>query len=201
MTSPLGEGPSKNKANAAPYYSDDLALELDDFRSHSIDTFARLKDAAGGAPSPKIPSPTPIMEDTASNHRRRRSSSLASLNNPSGAGRTPKKKNLHRTPGDIDEADEDKQSADGEDSSSSKDNSGSSDFELGHIDDDSGLDDDEETGLTGRERQKRRRRKRRNTRLDERVAGGIKITKEEEQEATRDVIRNSAINVVLILLW
>src|SRR6266516_4742620 len=59
---------------------------------------------------------------------------------------------------------------------------------------------DEETGLT-RDRQQKQRRRRRNSRISERIAGGNLVTKEEEREADQSVLKNSLINVCLILMW
>jgi solute carrier family 35, member C2 len=78
---------------------------------------------------------------------------------------------------------------------------GSSDFELDDMLSDEGLEDDEETGLTGTERGKRRRRKRKNAQLDQRVVGGISYTEEEDKLAAQTVIRASLINASLIALW
>jgi len=62
------------------------------------------------------------------------------------------------------------------------------------------LHDDEETGLTKKERDRRKWRKRRNTLLDQRVAPE-KISEEEKKEADQSVVRSSLINVALIALW
>lgn len=76
----------------------------------------------------------------------------------------------------------------------------SSDMETNDTGSDGGLEDDEETGLTGYNKRKRRRRKRRNTKLDERVAE-TKVTREEEKIATQSLLRALLINAVLIGLW
>jgi solute carrier family 35, member C2 len=80
------------------------------------------------------------------------------------------------------------------------DMSTSEDVELDDLSED-GLQDDEETGLTGKDRGKRKRRKRRNTLLDQRVAGEVNITAEEKKEANQHVMKNMLINVSLIGLW
>lgn len=77
----------------------------------------------------------------------------------------------------------------------------SEDVELDHLSDDDDMQDDEETGLTGKDKRKRKGRKRRSTLLDQRVAGDIKITDEERKEADANVFKNSIINGVLIGLW
>ncbi|KAF1983516.1 TPT-domain-containing protein [Aulographum hederae CBS 113979] len=77
----------------------------------------------------------------------------------------------------------------------------SEDHELDEYRSDEGLEDDEETGLTGKERERRRRRKQRNTRLDGRIAGDLNITKEAEKVADQSIIRHSVINALLICSW
>lgn len=64
-----------------------------------------------------------------------------------------------------------------------------------------GLQDDEETGLTGKDRSRRKRRRRKNTLLDQRIAADVKITAEEKKEADQNVLKNSIINGLLILSW
>jgi solute carrier family 35, member C2 len=65
---------------------------------------------------------------------------------------------------------------------------------------DEDLHDDEETGLTGRDRRRKQKKRRHNTALDNRVAGEA-ITAEEKKEADQNVIKKSLINILLILLW
>ena len=74
-------------------------------------------------------------------------------------------------------------------------------LELDDYSEEEGLDDDEETGLTGRARNQRRDRKTQNTLLDQRIASDSGITKEEKTEAYQDMIKRMAINGVLIGLW
>lgn len=68
---------------------------------------------------------------------------------------------------------------------------------------DEDLHDDEETGLTGKDKRRKRMKKKRHTRLDQRIVkdrdGGL--TAEEKREADQHVFRRSVINVVLIGLW
>jgi hypothetical protein len=66
---------------------------------------------------------------------------------------------------------------------------------------DDGLQDDEETGLTGKAKGRRKNKRRRNTLLDQRIAGDVKITAEEKKEADQNVVRKSVINGILIGLW
>ncbi|KAK2041275.1 triose-phosphate transporter [Colletotrichum somersetense] len=65
---------------------------------------------------------------------------------------------------------------------------------------DEDLHDDEEMGLTKKDKNRKKKKKRNNTRLDQRIVRG-EISVEEKKEADKNVIRRSVINVVLILLW
>ncbi|KAH9891403.1 triose-phosphate transporter family-domain-containing protein [Xylariomycetidae sp. FL2044] len=65
---------------------------------------------------------------------------------------------------------------------------------------DEDLHDDEETGLTKKDRRRKRDKRRRNTRLDQRIVRD-KITDEERKEADQNMVRRLATNVVLIGLW
>lgn len=86
------------------------------------------------------------------------------------------------------------------------DESTSEDLELDDLTDE-GVQDDEETGLTGHDKGRRHRRKRRHTRLDQRIAGdghaggkGV-ITAQEKKEADQNVVKKSLINGLLIAMW
>lgn len=76
----------------------------------------------------------------------------------------------------------------------------SDEVELDDLSDD-GLQDDEETGLTGKVKGRRKHKKRQNTQLDHRIAGDIKITDEEKKEADQNVFKRSLVNGILIGLW
>lgn len=80
------------------------------------------------------------------------------------------------------------------------DESTSEDVEMEDMSED-GLQDDEETGLTGKVKGKRKMRRRRNTLLDQRVVGSAEITEEEKKEADQNVFKKSLINGTLIGLW
>lgn len=141
--------------------------------------------------------PTPkSMEDQATAaHARRRSSSLAGASLPS---QHADRKHRRRKSDHILE--------EGEDGSYDSDSASSTWTDSDHLELDNmsndGLQDDEETGLTGRDRRRRRRRKRRNTLLDQRVVPNeAHITKEEEKIANQNVIQSMLINAVLIGLW
>lgn len=69
------------------------------------------------------------------------------------------------------------------------------------LSEDDALQDDEETGLTGKDKSKRRRRKRGNTLLDQRIVGSTSPTAEEKQLADKNVIKKGLVNGLLIVLW
>jgi len=133
------------------------------------------------------------MQPEPSGHRRRKSSLMNALDGSKGVlrrtSRSPTKRNdILEEPKPGDAADED----------SSK--STSEDVELDDLSED-GLQDDEETGLTGKDKGRRKQRRRRNTLLDQRIAGDIKITDEEKKEADQNVFKKSLVNGILIGLW
>ncbi|CRK27322.1 hypothetical protein BN1723_003492, partial [Verticillium longisporum] len=148
------------------------------------------------------PSSGPIIEMepmTGAGHRRRRSSLMQSVgaSTPDRAAR-PRAQSLRtpgaRAPGGL--AEEPKISEEAPDAfpSASADPADDS-FS------DEDLHDDEETGLTKKDKRRKRQKKRRNTLLDQRIARGGDITAEEKKEADHNVVRNLAINASLILLW
>ncbi|KAK1757444.1 hypothetical protein QBC47DRAFT_376013 [Echria macrotheca] len=65
---------------------------------------------------------------------------------------------------------------------------------------DEDLHDDEEAGLTGKDKRRKRHKRDRNTQLDQRIARD-RISAEEKKEADRSVARRLAINATLIGLW
>jgi solute carrier family 35 protein C2 len=134
-------------------------------------------------------------EQAAQNQARRRSSSLAGATIP--AKKDPQKHRRRRSDHIAEEGEESPSDAERSDSESRSD---STDFELDDMSAD-GLDDDEETGLTKRDRRRRRRRKRRNTLLDQRVVPTDTYTKEEKKLADQNLIKSMLINSVLIGAW
>lgn len=65
---------------------------------------------------------------------------------------------------------------------------------------DDDLRDDEETGLTAKERRRRHKKKTRNTLLDQRIIGDSN-TADETREADQTVLRKLTVNGTLIGLW
>ncbi|KAI1744072.1 triose-phosphate transporter family-domain-containing protein [Xylaria scruposa] len=65
---------------------------------------------------------------------------------------------------------------------------------------DEDLHDDEETGLTNKDKRRKRNKRRRNTRLDQRIVRD-NLTDEERKQADQNVFRKLAVNAALIGLW
>jgi solute carrier family 35 protein C2 len=139
--------------------------------------------------------PNPTMTDELI--ARRRSSSLAGATLP--PTKTDLKKHRRRHSEHI--AEEGEEHSSDADRSGSESPSDSDDLELDNMSND-GLEDDEETGLTKRDRRRRRRRKRRNTLLDQRIVpNDDTYTKEEKKLADQNLLKSMLVNGVLIGLW
>ncbi|RWA08197.1 hypothetical protein EKO27_g6897 [Xylaria grammica] len=65
---------------------------------------------------------------------------------------------------------------------------------------DEDLHDDEETGLTKKDKRRKERKRRRNTRLDQRIVRD-NLTDEERKQADQNFVRKLAVNAALIGLW
>ena len=127
-------------------------------------------------------------------HRRRRSS-LAGPAQPSASRRRsprPRAQSIRNTSSGRGEG---KISEEGG-KFDARDASGADEDELSSED----LHDDEETGLTGADRQRKRRKRRRNTQLDQRIARE-RISAEEKEEADRSVLKRLLVNLSLIGSW
>lgn len=194
--------------------------------SSVVTTFQVPQSTSGRIPSP-VDQPTRLGEDRlqaldaasasavinplesdmeppvgSSGHRRRRSSAQISIdtsNNLASQRRSPQSAASdakHTLPLEIPEEPKPISHR----VSGDEDISSSEDFEMDDLSED-GLQDDEETGLTGKDKRKRRRRKRRNTLLDQRVAGELSTTEEDKKEADKHVLKNMLMNGLFIVLW
>ncbi|KAI0971449.1 triose-phosphate transporter family-domain-containing protein [Xylaria arbuscula] len=127
-------------------------------------------------------------------HRRRRSTLSASPNTPlrpsSRTGR-PRATSIKNT-GDV----EPKISEEDLAIYSSRSNARDDEDPLSDED----LHDDEETGLTSKDKRRKQSKRRRSTRLDQRIARD-NLSDEERKQADQSVVRRLAVNAVLIGLW
>jgi solute carrier family 35 protein C2 len=189
---------AQNNAPAAPLLSPGNEFPLRTLPSLPSDSSLSEVDSEDDTNIPRpvdiaklLHPPVPTImenEQAAQNNARRRSSSLAGASAPTT--KDTQKHRRRRSEHGIAEEGEDEYSP-----------SDSTDFELDDMSAD-GLDDDEETGLTKRDRRRRRRRKRRNTLLDQRIVPTTDTyTKEEKKLADQNLIKSMLINGVLIALW
>ncbi|KAL7627806.1 hypothetical protein AAE478_002001 [Parahypoxylon ruwenzoriense] len=126
-------------------------------------------------------------------HRRRRSTLTAAPGpaQPSNSRSSRPRATSIKSPGDPE--------AKISEESQSRNASGSDDKDEDSLSEED-LHDDEETGLTKKDKRRKQAKRRRNTRLDQRIARD-KITDEERKEADQNVFRKIAVNAVLIGLW
>ncbi|KAG9248526.1 triose-phosphate transporter family-domain-containing protein [Calycina marina] len=163
-------------------------------RSGSIRSDEELESPHAAAALADI-NPTQNMVPEGSGHRRRKSSLLGSIVTDVQASAKRSRTKSPPTGGNSSSIQEESKPGDGGDTSSNDR------LELEDLSEEDGLQDDEETGLTGKNRAKRKRRKRRNTLLDHRIAGEAQVTAEEKKEADQNVLKRSLVNALLIGLW
>lgn len=84
----------------------------------------------------------------------------------------------------------------GDSGSNSRDGSGRDSFS-----DDEDIQDDEEMGLTKKDKTRKQKKRRRNTLLDNRIAREKHLSDDERKEADRNVAKSLFVNGILILLW
>ena len=141
------------------------------------------------------------MDGAAVGYRRRRAQLMDRLENRN-AGR---KEHVHRhrnTSGPPNE--EDKQLAYTSDESHASDFSSratSEDFELDHLTAENPFSDDEEAGMTKKDRIHRKRRRRKAVRMDERFAGNIKVPRPNKALTHNGFYTAWLINALLVASW
>ena len=143
------------------------------------------------------------MDGVGDGYRRRRAQLIAGLENGHARskerGKQPQPQNRN-TSGTPDE--EGKHMAySSDDGSEFSSTSTGDEFELGRLPEEEVFTDDEETGLTRKTKEYRRRKRRKATRLDERIAGSVKTSKQEQKVADWNVLKAMIINVLLIASW
>ncbi|KAF4964370.1 hypothetical protein FSARC_7695 [Fusarium sarcochroum] len=134
-------------------------------------------------------------------HRRRRSSQINMVGRPVRPAGSPSRLRVTSSRGPVPSSSIDEPKISEEDLDANgfavrKDESADDSFS------DEDLQDDEETGLTRKDKQKRQKKRSRNTQFDQRIARDKKdISQEERKEADKTVAKTILVNVVLILLW
>ena len=141
------------------------------------------------------------MDDAAVGYRRRRAQLMDRLENVNAGW----KENVDRhrnTSGAPNE--EDKQLAYSSDESHASEFSSrttSEDFELDHLTTEDPFSDDQEAGMTKRDKRHRKRRRRKAVRMDERFAGNIKVSRPNKAFTHNGVYTASLINALLVASW
>ncbi|MCJ1261497.1 Triose-phosphate Transporter [Lobaria immixta] len=194
---------------------DDTSTSAAQFPLPTISTLSSLSNSSGsrcgsqdsaGIASHVHP-PTPDMDGSADGHRRRRGLLADEDDNDGFDGKARRnypsqrlrKGSRSRNPGV--ESKHGAYPSDEEYVSDFSSRSTSDDVELQHIASEDGLTDDEETGLTRKDKRNRRRRKKKNTLLDQRIVGTGKTSRQDGNSADKNVLRASLINALLIASW
>lgn len=148
---------------------------------------------------------SPDMDGAGDGYRRRRAQLMDGLENGSARAKTSSQKHIrgHRNAsGAPDE--ENKQLVYSSDEGHGSDFSSrttSEDFELEHINGEDPFSDDEETGMTKRDRSHRKRRRRKAKRMDERFAGNIKASNPNKTTTYSGIYKAWLINALLVASW
>ncbi|KAI1083598.1 triose-phosphate transporter family-domain-containing protein [Whalleya microplaca] len=163
--------------------------------SFKIDWPSDAGNPSFASPASRRPEDIEMDPIAPAGHRRRRSTLTANPNNnipqPSNPRTSRPRSTSIKNPGDPEaKISEENHAGDASRSDERGDDSLS----------DEDLHDDEETGLTRKDKRRKRAKRRRNTRLDQRIARD-KITDEERKEADQNVVKKLAVNAVLIGLW
>ncbi|KAL1840637.1 hypothetical protein VTJ49DRAFT_245 [Mycothermus thermophilus] len=181
-----------------PSASDPSCLPASSTSSQGAGIVTRPGDLAGPA---RHPDDVEMDAVTSSGHRRRRSSLINAPGTSTSRRRSPRAATRSGLSPTKLSDDEDKIA---EESSIDNVSLRPGEVVIAPADDsdlsDEDLHDDEEAGLTGRDRRRKQRKRRRNQQLDQRVAGDV-ITPEEKKEADRNVAKRLLVNLVLIGLW
>lgn len=145
------------------------------------------------------------MDGAADGYRRRRAQLMNGLENESPSRKRYSKKHIHRHRNASRAPDEENKqlvySSDEDHGSDLSSRTTSEDFELDHLTADDPFSDDEETGMTKKDRRHRKRRRRKAVRMDERFAGNVKASKPNKNSTYREIYKAWLINALLVASW
>lgn len=147
----------------------------------------------------------PDMDGAGDGYRRRRAQLMNGIEIGSIRRKRPSKQHVHshRNPsGAPDE--ENKQLGYSPDEGHGSDFSSrttSEDFELDHLTAEDPFSDDEETGMTKKDKRHRKRRRRKAVRMDERFAGNVKTSKPNKRFTYSNIYKAWLINALLVASW
>ena len=145
------------------------------------------------------------MDGAADGYRRRRAQLMDGLENGSARRKKYSKKHIHRHQNASRARDDENKQvvypSDEEHGSDISSRTTSDDFELDHLTADDPFSDDEETGMTKKDKRHRKRRRRKAARMDERFAGNIKASKPNKNSTYREIYKAWLINALLVASW
>ena len=197
------KGEEDEQSKQKPFQAPASQSKEEAARRRSVSSISSLDSQDSALSTVADDRPSSDMDGVGDAYRRRRAQLMAGLGNGNARGKRHGRRESRRLRGDGSEAPDDKHQAystdDGHDSDFSS-MSISDDVELNHFASGDALTDDEETGLTKKDKEHRKRKRRRNVRLDGRVAGDVKASKE-QRDADRNVLKAMVINVLLIMAW
>lgn len=185
---------------------------------HSTEQISRLSDSANSLSRLSIDSQNSAagtdadadlsssdMDGAADGYRRRRAQLMDGLENGSARRIRYSKKDIHRHRNASRARDEENKqlvySSGEEHASDISSRTTSDDFELDHLTADDPFSDDEETGMTKKDKRHRKRRRRKAARMDERFAGNIKASKPNKNSTYREIYKAWLINALLVASW
>ena len=145
------------------------------------------------------------MDGAADGYRRRRAQLMDGLENGGARRKRYSKKHIHRHRNASRARDEENKhlvySSDEDHGSDISSRTTSEDFELDHLTADDPFSDDEETGMTKKDKRHRKRKRRKATRMDERFAGNVKASKPKKISTFREIYKAWLINALLVASW
>lgn len=145
------------------------------------------------------------MDGVADGYRRRRAQLMDGLENGGARRKRYSKRHIHRHQNASRAHDEENKqlvySSDEDHGSDISSRTTSEDFELDRLTADDPFSDDEETGMTKKDKRHRKRKRRKAVRMDERFAGNAKASKPRKNSTFRDIYKALLINALLVASW
>ncbi len=145
------------------------------------------------------------MDGAGDGYRRRRAQLMGGLENGNARRKRPSKQHVHRHRNPSGAPDEENKqlvySSDDGHGSDFSSRTTSEDLELDHLTAEDPFSDDEETGMTKKDKRNRKRRRKKALRMDERFAGNVKASRPNKKSAYSEVYKAWLINALLVALW
>lgn len=199
------KGPRGEEEEQAGHHhpTEQIARLPDSAKSPSRSSIDSQNSAAGTDSDAELLSSD--MDGPADGYRRRRAQSMDGLENGGARRKRYSKKHIHRHRNASRARDEENKhlvySSDEDHGSDISSRTTSEDFELDHLTADDPFSDDEETGMTKKDKSYKKRKRRKATRMDERFAGNVKASKPKKNSTYRELYKAWLINALLVTSW